>query len=253
MLLENKVDKKFGTEWGSALLPLLDRFIGAFDGEIDCLFWNSMIKRGENGSGNSSPSYLCGWFNILFPFMSISQRNISCVPYSIEHAYVKSRFTRGDEFEYPLGLSQAPVVWNYNGNEMNLEFIAGFNGYLQDRQTLEICPNLGWCIAHSVSERERIAADRDAMIAARLAEKEKSESAESIHDNDELLKVVRATLGDSYDEEELEKVLAECKANWESEAMNGLAEMNAELNGDNGEEELDEELAAMRKRLEALE
>ena len=42
-LLQNKVDKKFGKSWADAVMPVLDRFIDAFDGKIDCLFWNSMF------------------------------------------------------------------------------------------------------------------------------------------------------------------------------------------------------------------
>ena len=64
-LLKGKVEGQFGTKWAKALLPLLDRFIGAFDGEIDSLFWNSMIKRGGRG-GSGGYSYFSGWFNILY-------------------------------------------------------------------------------------------------------------------------------------------------------------------------------------------
>merc|ERR1719295_1316111 len=95
-LLKDKVDKEFGSRWGSALLPLLDRFIAAFDGNIDCLFWNSMIKRGAvRGSGSSS--FFSGWFNILFPFMDSKRRNSCCVPYSMDKAYVQQGLTKWRE------------------------------------------------------------------------------------------------------------------------------------------------------------
>eukprot|EP01084_Bolivina_argentea_P280719 480129_1 len=61
-LLSEKVDKKFGNIWGKALFPLLDRFIVAFDGNIDGLFWNSMIKRGAvHGSGGDGYMLYSGW------------------------------------------------------------------------------------------------------------------------------------------------------------------------------------------------
>jgi len=91
-LLRNKVGKLFGFSWGRSLLPLLDRFIDAFDVEIDCLFWNSMIKRGSTGSGGFS--FFSGWINILFPFMGTFEKNVFCVPYSIKHAYVKQGLER---------------------------------------------------------------------------------------------------------------------------------------------------------------
>merc|ERR1719474_1992933 len=151
-LLKNKVDEQFGAQWSESLLPLLDRFIGAFDGEIDCLFWNSMIKRGARyGSGGFS--WFSGWINILFPFMSRNDRNEYCVPYSEKRAYVaqglrlqgsNGKETGGNVNEYPSGLAQAPVAWKYQGQEIEMKFIAGFVGYQQDPKSLEICPNLSW-------------------------------------------------------------------------------------------------------------
>merc|ERR1719474_2151866 len=134
-LLKNKVDRQSGAEWGESLLPLLDRFIGAFDGEIDCLFWNSMIKRGSTGSGGYD--FFSGWINILFPFMGNSEKNMYCVPYSIEHAYVQQGLERerhvwhgsdgqetgGDVHKYPSGLAKAPVTWRYYGEYIPMRFI----------------------------------------------------------------------------------------------------------------------------------
>jgi len=153
-LLKDKVDKEFGSRWGSALLPLLDRFIAAFDGNIDCLFWNSMIKRGAvRGSGGYS--FFSGWFNILYPFMGNTSKNRYCVPYAMEKEYVQQGLTGwrqggrgGDVNDYPTGLAKAPVSWDYHGKELELQFVAGFVGYQQDAKSLEICPNLGWCIVH---------------------------------------------------------------------------------------------------------
>eukprot|EP00486_Rosalina_sp_Unknown_P000639 CAMPEP_0201567008 /NCGR_PEP_ID=MMETSP0190_2-20130828/7227_1 /ASSEMBLY_ACC=CAM_ASM_000263 /TAXON_ID=37353 /ORGANISM="Rosalina sp." /LENGTH=440 /DNA_ID=CAMNT_0047986463 /DNA_START=37 /DNA_END=1356 /DNA_ORIENTATION=+ len=151
-LLNTKVTKKFGSQWGEALLPLLDRFIVAFDGKIDCLFWNSMIKRGAT-YGSGSRSWYSGWFNILFPF--IEQRwNRFCVPYSMSLDYVSSGdrndYGNGnDTSKYPMGIASAPVKWKRMGKELELKFLAGFVGYTQDQKTMELCPNIGWCIGYA--------------------------------------------------------------------------------------------------------
>jgi len=146
-LLSDKVDRQFGAKWGAALIPILNRFIAAFDGEIDCLFWHSMIRRVSSGSGH--PDYFCGWFNALFPFDDSGDPNGYCVPYSMDRAYLFSQKRGGGDVQrYPMGLAKAPVVWEYHGKELKLQFVAGFVGYRQDPKTLEICPNLGWCIAH---------------------------------------------------------------------------------------------------------
>ena len=157
VLLKTKVDEQFGAEWAKALLPLLDRFIGAFDGDIDCLFWNSMIKRGANRYSGGWCWYT-GWFNILFPFTESNHSNKFCVPYSEDKAYVQLGLTNDTRFggkyggldvkDYPSGLAHASVSWNFQGKDLDLKFIAGFMGYQQDQNTLEICPNVGWCIGH---------------------------------------------------------------------------------------------------------
>eukprot|EP00483_Globobulimina_turgida_P009940 UN09959 len=74
-LLSTKVEKRWGESWKTALLPLLDRFIDAFDGKIDGLFWNSMIKYGvtthEIQTSGGGPVYereewFSGWFIFYF-------------------------------------------------------------------------------------------------------------------------------------------------------------------------------------------
>ena len=166
VLLRDKVNDEFGSEWGKALLPVLDRFIGAFEGDIDCLFWNSMIKRGAQG-GSGGSSFYSGWINVFFPFTTGDMKNQSCVPYSMDSAYVLQGFQKkmctvstgsmslwGDEAaggevaEFPTGLGEAPVNWKCDGRNLRLKLITGFIGFQQDPTTLEICANLGWCIAH---------------------------------------------------------------------------------------------------------
>ena len=154
-LLNEKVDKKFGHQWGQALLPLLDRFIAAFNGKIDCLFWNSMIKRGaRNGSGGYT--WFSGWFNILFPFISkVNEPNKYCVPYSMKLDYVctnKGNDTKGTEdIKFPIGISSAPVKWQRFGQKIDMKFLSGFVGYTVS-ESLEICPNIAWCIAYCNTE-----------------------------------------------------------------------------------------------------
>ena len=153
-LLKEKVDKKFGAQWGKALLPLLDRFIVAFDGNIDCVFWNSMIKRGAQG-GSGGYSWYTGWFNILFPFLN-SQDNKYCQPYSMDKRYVQQGFNRRRGYgpnstsSYPMGIASAPVDWD----DKKLKFLAGFVGFIQDAKSLEICPNISWCVAYAMSDEE---------------------------------------------------------------------------------------------------
>ena len=125
----------------------------AFDGNIDCLFWNSMIKRGAT-YGSGSRTWYSGWFNILFPFIN-ERWNEDSIPYSMELDYVSSGDNNdngdgNDTIRFPIGISSAPVKWKRNdiGKTFDMKFFAGFVGYTQDKKTLELCPNIGWCIAY---------------------------------------------------------------------------------------------------------
>jgi len=150
-LLKEKVTPKFGARWGAALLPLLDRFIGAFDGDIDGAFWNSMIKKGGR---SGEPECYSGWVNILFPIYE-GKWNDFCVPFELSRDYVIGRRFRGPAVDgFSTGVCVVPVRWNRMGQQVDLKFLSGFAGYTQNTQTHEICPNVGWCVAYQKSDAE---------------------------------------------------------------------------------------------------
>jgi len=66
LLLSTKCEEKFANDWSKILMPILDRFIKAYDGEIDCEFWNKMIKA-EAIRGSGGYTYFNGWINVFFP------------------------------------------------------------------------------------------------------------------------------------------------------------------------------------------
>lgn len=83
------------------------------------------------------------------------------VPYSVDNGYVKEgrenkfygmsapRDVQGpDREDFPNGLAAAPVLWDYNGKEIQLKFKAGFLGAEQEHATGVIKPLVGWYIAH---------------------------------------------------------------------------------------------------------
>mmetsp|Transcript_32278 Transcript_32278/g.52231 ORF Transcript_32278/g.52231 Transcript_32278/m.52231 type:complete len:451 (+) Transcript_32278:139-1491(+) len=170
-LLTEKVSKKFGSQWMDAILPLMDRFIGAFDGAVDCLFWNSMIKSGVTErelASSGGPMYertywFSGWFNILFPFCCSDAgefyANKFCRPYSMDEEYVqggvKDAGVGGNDVRvYPLGLSSAPVKTLYidaatrKRYDYQMKFVSGLIGYTQNEKTKEIGLQTGWIITY---------------------------------------------------------------------------------------------------------
>ena len=115
-ILKQKVLKEFGVKWAEAVMPIIDRFIAAYDGDIDCLFWNSMLRRGgprgsrPGVSGRTDISerdnefFYSGWFNVFFPFLNPTNRtgnkgkfadNSHCIAYSDSNDYVTCGVTGG--------------------------------------------------------------------------------------------------------------------------------------------------------------
>jgi len=183
-ILKQKVLKEFGVKWATAIMPVIDRFIAAYDGDIDCLFWNSMLRRGAAGgsmpgiSGQTNIDrrnkelYYSGWFNIFFPLINPSGRgygygmadksqkqadlkfedNNHCVAYSDSNEYVTCGLdggAYGPKMEkLPSGISSAPVKYVdvKTGKNYDMKFVAGFIGCAQDEKTLEVSPKIGWLI-----------------------------------------------------------------------------------------------------------
>eukprot|EP01084_Bolivina_argentea_P083756 151631_1 len=174
-ILSEKVDKKFGEKWKLSLLQVLDRFIAVYDGNIDCVFWNSMIRQTETsyyGSGMVDPEQYRGWINVFFPYINhyngFKENDYCFKPYEMKQFYERSycyekqdkrkdlkEFGNGGSAckNYPTGLSSAPVKWTdeIEGKEYKLKFYSGFTGYKQCPKTLELSPVVSWFIGHSES------------------------------------------------------------------------------------------------------
>jgi hypothetical protein len=48
--------------------------------------------------------------------------------------------------DLPSGLSKAPFRWNYRDQSFHMEFLGGFVGVGQDRETLAVRPEIGWAV-----------------------------------------------------------------------------------------------------------
>ena len=137
--------------WLPELLPVLDHFIGTFDGMIDTKFWESIYKF-ENESGGP---YTSGWINVFFPYLSHPSHNDPEVINYNRNTFcvfrpAKKGFANGpNPSSYPLGISRVPFDWNYLGQSFPMIFMAGFTLPLQDQKTLEITPNIGWAVQES--------------------------------------------------------------------------------------------------------
>ncbi len=128
--------------WTDALLPVLDRFVAAFDGDVDRAFWCSIYKL-HGGSGGPS---VTGWINALFPYFDgknwkTGAREIRAMPEGVH----------GDgphTDQFTSGISRVPFEWHYHGEVFPMEFLGGFvqaAWEVVDGRTV-VFPVVGWAV-----------------------------------------------------------------------------------------------------------
>jgi len=132
----------FSKRWLSCLLPVLDEFVASYDGQVNHGFWQSMVKLRVSGYGSGSHSFISGWVQILYPYLASGKENRFMRPW-------QEMYFSGPEIDQFSRISSAaPVDWNYFGTPYDLHFHAGFAGMVQDPETGEVAPTLGWHVTH---------------------------------------------------------------------------------------------------------
>ena len=133
---------EFGTQWNDALAPILTQFIEAYRGNVDHMFWQSMVKR-IKGYGSGASDSISGWINVFYPYLTEGSNT-----YSMKQWKDIDQMKGPDPYDFPRIISSAPVVWDYNGLSVNLHFHAGMMGTIQDPETLALRPRIGWAVTH---------------------------------------------------------------------------------------------------------
>ena len=136
---------EYGMDWWMpALLPMLDEFVAASNGQSSSNFWQDFVNVG----GGSGGPYYSGNVLRLFPYIFDGHRKLVR-----NEAMPVGRKARGDSkprrlssVDMPCGLSIAPFTWKYHGQDFKMEFVAGFVGIEQDEVTLALRPKIGWAI-----------------------------------------------------------------------------------------------------------
>lgn len=130
---------EFAANWLGPLLPVLDQFERAYAGEVNHGFWQSMVKlRDTGGRGSGSHSFISGWIQLLYPYLTDGSANRTMRPWD------QMYFTGVEPQDFPPVTSAAPVDWEYYGETHDLHFHAGFVGTTQDPETGTLTPQLGW-------------------------------------------------------------------------------------------------------------
>ncbi len=127
--------------WIEPLLPLLERFACAAEGEVDRTFWR-LIYRSEEQSGSSPTS---GWIKVLFPYLlAATAGKLGYQP----NPWLQEPFSDDgpDLGDFPHQPPMAPFTWVYLGTRYPMEFLGGLMGVAQDQRTLCLRPEIGWAV-----------------------------------------------------------------------------------------------------------
>jgi hypothetical protein len=138
--------------WVAALLPVLDEFVAAAEGNAKIRFWRSIYKE----DGQSGGPYITGWINVLFPYLDQRQyderyqERSTVAPrpnrWATEWKSGGKRLEGPTVTTLPRGMSLAPFTWEYLGTELPMMFRGGFCGITQDPQTMAVRPVIGWVV-----------------------------------------------------------------------------------------------------------
>jgi hypothetical protein len=126
--------------WATDLMPALDRFVAASEGDTVSGQWDSFFKRESESGGDT----VTGWVNQLYPYLEYHggriEQNAYATPSTLKPVKRRQGPSSGD---YPSGLSRVPFVWNYLGTEYPMEFVAGFVGTAQQEDGA-VRAAIGW-------------------------------------------------------------------------------------------------------------
>jgi hypothetical protein len=139
--------------WVEPLLPILEQFVAAAEGNVDEPFWNSIYKwQGSDGSGSA---YVSGWITKLFPYLDNPEAKFarlfgekSSAPLLKRNPWLSDSLSHHGpgRDEFPSLPAKAPFLWNYLGKKYEMAFVGGLMGIAQDSSTLCLRPEIGWAI-----------------------------------------------------------------------------------------------------------
>ncbi|PJE77586.1 hypothetical protein CI610_03489 [invertebrate metagenome] len=139
------------SKWVKLLEYVIDKFVAAFDGEVDELFWQSAVSSEPYGSGGErKPS---GWYLVFAPFDKHGDYHLN--------DYDKAMSTRkfgNSNITYDniatCGMTVPAQIWSPLG-AYDISFYAGVNLFSYERDEKIISPNTGWgVILHKGKDRD---------------------------------------------------------------------------------------------------
>jgi hypothetical protein len=142
--------------WLNDVCTIADQLVATAQGKISRDFWNSAYK-----SQLTSGSYkMTGWLLKLIPlietYKGIVKNPLLCQPsLKPRPPLVAAFFDEADiphssphvtSSQLPASLSTVPFEWDYLGNVLNYQMVAGIVGFTQNTSDLSLRPQMGWAI-----------------------------------------------------------------------------------------------------------
>eukprot|EP00931_Biecheleriopsis_adriatica_P038221 TRINITY_DN21915_c0_g1_i1.p1 TRINITY_DN21915_c0_g1~~TRINITY_DN21915_c0_g1_i1.p1 ORF type:complete len:457 (+),score=81.91 TRINITY_DN21915_c0_g1_i1:74-1444(+) len=150
--LQDLVTPDFQKFWFPHLLPVLEEFIKAYQGDVNIFFWQNFYKKRTREEDmvctTVTKTSLSGWLGVFFPYLA--ERKLNPHMGSWEDLIAGSG---PDNEDIPAILSSAPVKWFYydqNGDEqeVNTHFHAGSIGLARDTTSQALHAVNGWIVSH---------------------------------------------------------------------------------------------------------
>lgn len=130
--------------WTKKLLPILQEFTLASKGKVNKRFWakiyNEKNVEVDLVCATGMETHISGWILNFFPYVN-GEKN-PFLGKAAENSTLEMN-------TLPSGLSKADVLFDDNGSYYKLEFIAGFMGIRQDKNTKSLRPEIAWAVVDS--------------------------------------------------------------------------------------------------------
>lgn len=144
----------FADKWIPSLQSILDKFVEAYQGKVDKIFWSSMVKY-YSTSGSGGDTYFTGWINILFPYVNEEENRLLMPWKNLEQMILAQggphRAMGNSRGDFGHFFCAAPVTWEYYSTEYKLKFKTGFIGSMQDPDTGNITPQVSWAVVEELN------------------------------------------------------------------------------------------------------
>jgi hypothetical protein len=146
--------------WTDRVGPILDEFVKAARGSPTRSFWKNLYKE-DDGSGGP---YVSGWLVRLLPYLKHRDyRQGRSAPWrtDLRNSMLEKPLDWGAEMcglnhhQLPSSVSAVPFAWQYRGEKLDYQFLAGVTAITQDADTRAIRPRVGWAVRPTPTSEPR--------------------------------------------------------------------------------------------------